>query len=111
MTPQNGFRGSHNPKVAGSNPAPLLAKGPLNEGPCCSRSARWRISSEGRKEPVGVVPILDAQQRLIVGCVVRTARVFQGRVRKVGKHPSRSRWVDGRPGPVDPSAGRLLGGG
>jgi cation diffusion facilitator CzcD-associated flavoprotein CzcO len=48
------LEGSHNPKVAGSNPAPLLAKGPRTEGPWCHAlmlevGARGNLAIAGRK--------------------------------------------------------------
>src|SRR5215207_5564268 len=45
MSPANGFKASHNPKVAGSNPAPATSRGPSKEGPRCSKMPRRRQMS------------------------------------------------------------------
>src|SRR5215213_9340491 len=73
MSPPNGSKGSHNPKVAGSNPAPATSQGPSKEGPWCfqkdskcARSHSHDFRSKGpstgeRDEPSHERPVGDVR--------------------------------------------------
>ena len=64
MRPPNCLTASHNPKVAGSNPAPATSQGPSKEGPWCLGTRGWRDSGINLARLTLLRPVSEAETQM-----------------------------------------------